>query len=192
MLAKMFMVAGMISGFIVGSVGKIVDCSSSTSKFSIQSLEFHPDPPTKNQNATITMIYDAPVLVDNGKVDYSITLNGLPVYSETSDLCTQTACPINIGTHNETSVFLWPDVSGKVVAKTVWKDESGAELLCFQTSSAVGFLGQEKKRLRGSTHIHNHKSLYVRENNVGFTLSSCLNALVPYYNSSDIHYHNEL
>jgi hypothetical protein len=190
MLAKMFMVAGMISGFIVGSVGKIVDCSSSTSKFSIQSLEFHPDPPTKNQNATITMIYDAPVLVDNGKVDYSITLNGLPVYSETSDLCTQTACPINIGTHNETSVFLWPDVSGKVVAKTVWKDEHGSELLCFQTSSTSGTF--EKVRLRGSTHIRNHKSLVIRENKVSFGISTCLNAVVPYFNSSDIHYHDEL
>lgn len=187
MLAKLFMVAGLIAG----SVGKITDCSSSSSKFSIQSLDFYPDPPTRNQNATITMIYDAPVLVDNGKVDYSITLNGLPVYSESTELCTQTTCPINIGTHNETSIFLWPDVSGKVVAKTVWKDGSGAELLCFQTSSTVG-LAEEKKRLRGSTHIHNHKSLVIRENKVGFGISTCLNALVPYYNSSDIHYHDEL
>ena len=186
MLAKLFMIAGLITG----SVGKITDCSSSSSKFHIQSLEFYPDPPTRNQNATITMIYDAPILVDNGKVDYSITLNGLPVYSESTELCTQTTCPINIGTHNETSVFLWPDVSGKVVAKTVWKDEAGAELLCFQTSSSSGAF--EKVRLRGSTHIHNHKSLYVRENKVGFGISTCLNALVPYYNSSDIHYHTEL
>ncbi len=177
-------------GLIVGSLGKITDCSSTSSKFHIQSVEFYPDPPTRNQNATITMIYDAPVVVNAGKVDYSITLNGLPVYSETTELCTQTTCPINIGTHNETSVFLWPDVSGKVVSKTVWKDDSGSELLCFQTSSTVGLV-EEKKRLRGSTHIKSHKSLYVRENNV-FSFSTCLNALVPYYNESNIHYHNEL
>lgn len=178
-------------GIFVGTFGKITDCSSSSSKFHIQSLAFYPDPPTKNQNATITVIYDAPVAIDNGgKVDYSITLNGLPVYSESTELCTQTVCPINVGIHNETSVFLWPDVSGKVVAKTIWKDSSGAELLCFQTSSTSAF---EKVRLRGSTHIHNHKSLHVRENSIGFSLSSCLNALVPYYNESDVHYHhNEL
>ena len=78
-----------------------------------------------------------------------------------------------------------------MVSKTVWKDSSGSELLCFQTSSTVG-LAEEKKRLRGSTHIKSHKSIYVRENKVSLGISTCLNALVPYVNNSDIHYHNEL
>jgi hypothetical protein len=177
-------------GTVVGTLGKITDCSSSAAKFSILNLDFYPDPPTKNQNATITMLYDVPILVDSGKVDYSITLNGLPVYSETTELCSQTDCPITIGSHNDSSVFLWPDISGKVVAKTIWKDDSGKELLCFLTSSTVGMLGKEHKRLRGSTHIPNQKSLYVREDS--FSLSVCLlNALVP-YNITDFHGHNEL
>ena len=138
-------------GAIVGSYGKITDCSSENAKFSISSLSFSPDPPVRNAEAVITMIYSSYTDVNAGKVDYSVTLNGIPAYSEHDDLCTQTSCPINVGIHNETSVFTWPDVSGKVVAKTVWTDESGAELLCFQTSSL------STQNLRGSVVLEKYK-----------------------------------
>ena len=180
-------------GLIVGSSGKITDCSSTSSKFHIQSLEFYPDIPTRNQNATITMIYDAPIMIESGKVEYSVNLNGLPVYSETDELCSQTNCPINVGTHNETSVFTYPDVSGKLVTKTIWKDSSGNELLCFQTSSTTSVFNN-KNNLRGSNKI-NHNSF---KNFINESYSTCL---VPYYNQTFnhknsikdiIHNHSEL
>jgi hypothetical protein len=141
---KLLLGVGAIVGSFVGSYGKIVDCSSANAKFSISSLSFSPDPPVRNAEAVITMIYSSYTDVSAGKVDYSVTLNGIPAYSEHDELCDQTSCPINVGIHNETSVFTWPDVSGKVVAKTIWYDESGAELLCFQTSSLSA------QNLRGS------------------------------------------
>ena len=131
-------------GLFAGVVGKVIDCSSSNALYEIESLSFSPDPPLRNAEATITMIYNAYDEVSVGKVDYSVTLNGLPVYSEKDELCTQTSCPINVGTHNETSVFTWPDVSGKVSAKTVWYNEKDEELLCFQTIAST------TQTLRGS------------------------------------------
>jgi hypothetical protein len=191
MIGKLLLFAGMI----VGSFGKIVDCSSSSSKFHIQSLSFVPEIPTRNENVTITMIFDASEVVESGKVEYSVSLNGLPVYSESDELCSQTTCPINVGTHNETSVFTWPDVSGKVVSKTVWKDSSGSELLCFQTSSTTSYSKSSVHNLRGSNK--NQLSTVVFKNNTQ-SFSTCL---VPYYNQTlhsennikdIIHYHNEL
>lgn len=174
-----------IFGAIVSSFSKIINCSSSNSKFHIQSLSFSPEIPIRNENVTITMIYDAPIIIDSGKVDYSVSLNGIPIYSETDELCTQTNCPISIGIHNETSEFTWPDVSGKIVSKTIWKDSSGSELLCFQTSSTNSINSKKTSNLRGSNN-------QIKQINKEKSYST---SLVPYYNQTIkelIHYHNEL
>lgn len=102
------------------------------SLFSIQSLSFSPSSPVRTENGTLTTVYTVPEIVDSGSAKYSCVLNGLPVYSETFDLCTQTKCPITSGSHTDYSVSPVPDVSGKIVCTIDWHNSAGDELMCIQ------------------------------------------------------------
>jgi len=127
----------------------VKDCSSGTSFFKVQSLSFSPDIPVGGQNGTLHSIYEVPMTVTGGNTKYSCTLNGLPVYSETFDLCTQTACPVTAGVHDDFSISEVPSVSGKVSCIIDWRDSANTQLLCIQTIMNVA--SAEKKNLRGAT-----------------------------------------
>jgi hypothetical protein len=132
----------------------VKDCSSGTSVFKVDALSFAPDAPVGGMNGTLHSIYEVPAEYNAGTVRYSCSINGLPVYDESFDICTQTTCPIVIGTHDDYSTSQVPDVSGKVVCKIIWTDLSSNTLLCIQTNMV---LATKKKTLRGKpVHIHFH------------------------------------
>jgi hypothetical protein len=113
----------------------ISDCAATTSRFQIYSQYFGPDPPTADQNVTMWIEYAVPssLTVAAGTSQDSVTLNGLPISSETSDLCKSVACPLTAGIHNTTNTFPWPaglSVGSRVAYTTKWFDEQGALLLC--------------------------------------------------------------
>jgi hypothetical protein len=113
----------------------ISDCGASTSRFEIYSQYFGPDPPTADQNVTMWIEYSVPagLTVAAGTSQDSVTLNGLPVSSETSDLCKSVACPLTAGVHNTTNSFLWPaglSAGSRVTYTTKWFDEQNTLLLC--------------------------------------------------------------
>jgi hypothetical protein len=155
------------------------DCSSGTSVFTIKSLSFSPDAPIGGQNGTLHTIYEVPNMVSAGNTRYSCSLNGLPVYDESFDLCSQTACPINIGTHDDYSTSEVPDVSGKVVCKIEWTDTAGAKLLCIQTTMTLSSVTQ--KNLRGKKVSVQYHTL------LGTNLSE--NATCPRIDSYDPDWH---
>ena len=99
----------------------------------ITELAFTPTAPIPGQNGTLFTHYDVPYEITAGTAKYTCTLNGLPVLSETYDLCTQTACPITAGHHDDKSESAIPDVAGTIVCKIKWETESAAQLLCIQT-----------------------------------------------------------
>jgi hypothetical protein len=144
----------------------VKDCSSGNSLFKVASLDFSPNPPIAGQNGTLTSVYEVPEQMDAGTTRYSCTLNGLPVYDETSDLCSQTSCPIVVGTHNDKSISQVPATSGKVVCKIDWRSTSGVQLLCIQMTLqlAAAAAAAEKPSLRGSVvtvsvpHFHKHSN----------------------------------
>lgn len=109
----------------------VSDCAPG-SLFKLTDLAFTPSSPTPGQTGTLLTSFSAPVAVESGKTHYTCTLNGLPVYDETFDLCSQTACPISVGVHNEKSASAIPDTTGKVVCKISWRDSVDKELLCIQ------------------------------------------------------------
>jgi hypothetical protein len=111
---------------------QVKDCSAGTSEFAVRSLTFSPDPAIRGQNGTLESVYEVPVTVDAGTARYSCTLNGLPVFDQTDDLCTQTACPILAGLHDDFSISSVPDTAGKVSCKIVWLSVDGNQLLCIQ------------------------------------------------------------
>jgi hypothetical protein len=111
----------------------VSDCSAGKSVFKIKSLDFTPVNAIPGQNGTLHTLYDVPTLVSGGTSKYSCTLNGLPVYSETFDLCTQTDCPVTAGTHDDYSTSAVPDTSGKLKCIIDWRDTAENQLMCIST-----------------------------------------------------------
>ncbi len=119
------------------SSSSVSDCAAGKSVFQINSQGFGPEPPVAGQNVTLWIDYTVPdgVTVNGGQAKYSFTYNGIPFPASTEDLCTQITCPQVPGTYNITSTSEWPSgLSGKIVSKIQWYDESGNELLCSQTT----------------------------------------------------------
>jgi hypothetical protein len=138
--------------YVAAAIGAVTvkDCSSGSSVFDVISLSFSPDVPVGGQNGTLHSVYSVPEEITAGSAKYSCALNGLPVYSETFDLCSQTACPIGTGTHDDFSTSEVPAVSGKVSCTIDWRSTDNRQLLCIQTIMNVGLGSVEKKALRGS------------------------------------------
>lgn len=109
----------------------VTDCNAN-SVFHMTNLAFDPSNPTPGQNGTLFVNYDVPTEVTVGTVEYKCDYNGLPVYSETLDLCTQTSCPITIGQHNDKSISEVPTASGKVLCTIKWFNQAHTNLLCIQ------------------------------------------------------------
>jgi hypothetical protein len=110
----------------------VKDCSPSDALFQVDKLSFEPSVPVPGQNGTLFTTYTVPTPVDGGKTRYSCTLNGLPVYDEQFDLCTQTTCPITIGQHTDTSTSAVPSTSGKIDCLISWYDSSNKPLMCIE------------------------------------------------------------
>ena len=125
------------AAFFSLSSSSVSDCAAGKSVFQINSQGFSPEPPVAGENVTLWIDYTVPdgVTVNGGSAKYSVTYNGIPFPASTEDLCTQITCPQVPGTYNITSTSEWPSgLSGKIVTKIQWYDESGAELLCSQTT----------------------------------------------------------
>jgi hypothetical protein len=124
------------------TLAAIADCAPTTSIFQIQEQGFGPDPPVVNQNVTLWITYVVPssVTVAGGTSVDSVSLNGLPVSSETSDLCNSIPCSQTAGIHNASNSFEWPAgiASGtKIVYTSKWYDEKQTLLLCSKLTVLV-------------------------------------------------------
>ena len=112
--------------------GSIKDCAPS-SLFKLNGLAFWPDPPTQNENSTISLDYTIPAgtSIDAGSVVYSVTYNFIPFSPTTEDLCTNTKCPLLPGTYNQSTSSNFPDLSGSVTITSKWYDSLKNLLLCY-------------------------------------------------------------
>jgi hypothetical protein len=124
------------------TLSSITDCAPTTSVFQIQAQGFGPDPPIVNENVTLWVQYSVPssVTVASGTSVDAVSLNGLPVSSETSDLCASIPCPQTAGIHNASNSFPWPSgiASGtKILYTSKWYDASQTLLLCSKLTVVV-------------------------------------------------------
>ena len=74
--------------------------------------------------------------VTDGSVKYAASLNGLPVYSDSANLCTDlsnsgNSCPLKAGHNVISSSGKMFDVSGKVKSTANWFNSAGASILCW-------------------------------------------------------------
>lgn len=130
----------MYIGFLtlVASQSTVKVCDDS-SVFKVQSLTSTPDYPVPGQNWSLVTVFDAPYQIDSGTSKYSCVLNGLPVWSETYDLCTQTECPITTGEHTTTGEDAVPKVSGKLDCSIQWFHQD-TSLMCVEFIMKIGNL----------------------------------------------------
>ena len=129
---------------VIASSVSVKDCAPG-SPFRISEVDFSPANPVAGQNGTLHTVYDVPAEVTGGSARYTCSLNGLPVYDETLDLCSQTTCPIVAGTHDDHSISAVPSTSGKVSCKINWSNTAGSQLMCVQMTLVL-----DAPSLRGS------------------------------------------
>ena len=96
------------------------------------------DTPAKNEVVFTTFDFDLDAPVVSGTAYYEATLNGFP-YSASAPLCDETAksgdpCPLLAGHHHEVSNST-NTVSGKLITKITWKDDTDSEILCAQITT---------------------------------------------------------
>ena len=133
-------VAITLASFFYSSQSTVTDCAKGSSLFTINSQGFSPEPPVANENATLWIDYTIPAgtNINGGTCVYSFTLNGIPFTPSKEELCTQVTCPLVPGEYNLSSTSPWPSgISGKVVTKIQWYDESNTLLLCSETTERV-------------------------------------------------------
>lgn len=138
MFRALFLVLSCVSGAAAAANSVAVSDCNPASILKITGLSFSPDVPVPGQNGTLSTHYDVPYEITKGVAKYTCTLNGLPVLSETYDLCTQTVCPIAPGHHDDTSESAVPVVGGTLSCKIKWEDEAAQSLLCIQTKMLLG------------------------------------------------------
>jgi hypothetical protein len=125
-----------VTGFTADSI-TASDCGVAP-VFGITALSILPAIPVVGQNATLTSDYQVPATVTGGTAKYACFYNGIPVMSESYDLCTQTTCPIGVGAHSDKSIVAVPDIKGSLVCTIKWADVAGQELMCIKTKIQLG------------------------------------------------------
>lgn len=118
------------------SVVKVCD---SDAVFKVESLTFSPANPVPGVSGTLATVFHVPYQIDGGKSTYSCALNGLPVWSETYDLCTQTECPIMVGSHTTVGSTAIPSISGKLDCTIRWTHVD-TTLMCVEFILKLGNL----------------------------------------------------
>lgn len=113
-------------------------CSSPTALAKNFAVSVSTDTPAKNEVVFTTFDFDLDAPVASGTAYYEATLNGFP-YSASAPLCDETAksgdpCPLLAGHHHEVSNST-SSVSGKLITKITWKDDSDSEILCAQITT---------------------------------------------------------
>jgi len=115
------------------------DCGNpSSDQAAITSYGFSPANPLPDDPTELWVAYDLRSPITGGTATYSVSLNGIPFVPTVDDLCTQTACPKNVGTYNETSKSTFPSgVSGKIVSKISWTNQDNQPVWCLESTFRI-------------------------------------------------------
>lgn len=132
---------GFLRGLVLylASTVSLRDCGNPlTDQAVITGYGFSPSSPNPGDPTELWVAYDLKSPITAGTATYSITLNGLPFTPTVDDLCTQTSCPKDIGSYNETSHSTFPSgISGKIVSKIQWKNESSQPIWCLESTFKI-------------------------------------------------------
>jgi hypothetical protein len=115
------------------------DCGNpSSNQAVITSLGFFPPNPVPDQDTELWVAYDLRSKITGGEAKYSYAYNGIPFSPTVEDLCSQTSCPKEIGSYNETSHSNFPSgLSGKIVSKIQWTNQDSEPLWCVELTFKI-------------------------------------------------------
>jgi hypothetical protein len=115
------------------------DCGNpSTDQAAITGYGFSPSNPAPGDPTELWVAYNLKSNLTGGTATYSFTLNGLPFSPTVDDLCSQTTCPKDIGTYNETSHSTFPSgVSGKIVSRIQWANQDKQPVWCLESTFKI-------------------------------------------------------
>jgi len=105
------------------------DCNTQ-SAFHVTQIGVDYEPPPLN--STLHVTYSVPAVVTDGIAQYACLLNGFPVINEEAPLCQETACPIAIGDHEDTSPFQTGLAAGTLSCTLKWLGTDGTALRCIK------------------------------------------------------------
>jgi hypothetical protein len=128
-------------GFLRGVIALLAasvtlrDCGNpTTDQAVITGYGFSPSTPAPGDPTDLWIAYDLKSVITGGAATYSFSLNGIPFTPTVDELCTQTDCPKEIGSYNETSKSTFPSgISGKIVSKIQWKNQNDEPIWCLET-----------------------------------------------------------
>jgi hypothetical protein len=100
-------------------------------------FDSEPTSPAPGDNVSSWIAYNVMSPITDGTATYTYSFNGIPFSPTVDDLCVDTNCPKDVGFYNETSTMIFPDVSGKIVAKLAWRDQNDALIWCVETTWKV-------------------------------------------------------
>lgn len=72
-------------------------CEGQTGKANISEVTLKPDPPTPGANVEFSMKGSSDEEVAGGNLNILVNFMGVPIFTETRDLCARTKCPIGKG-----------------------------------------------------------------------------------------------
>lgn len=125
---------------VASAANTVKDCSSGTSLFKFVSASLTPDPVVPGQDSALSISMEIPdgTAITDGTSTYSISLNGIPFPGTTDPLCSQVTCPLVGGPYSNTTISQFPaGVSGKIVTKMIWRDDSNVQLYCLEVTVRV-------------------------------------------------------
>ena len=132
---------GFLRGIVIflAATVSLKDCGNpSTDQAVITGYGFSPSNLAPGDQTELWVAYDLKSPVTGGTATYSVNLNGIPFSPTVDDLCTQTSCPKDIGTYNETSKSTFPSgVSGKIVSKIQWKNQNDQPIWCLESTFRI-------------------------------------------------------
>lgn len=161
--------AVIIAAFLLGSTNAFdwkpcQDASTASPYADINKVSLKPEEPAAGDTVHFAIGGKSKIDVSAGTLDITVMYSGLPIYSETRDLCDMASCPIKKG---DLSIaydqYLPPIVPpGPYVVTMKASDTSGKELLCLEidfdvtppffppAAKASGALKKAKALLRGT------------------------------------------
>ncbi|KAI3791608.1 hypothetical protein L2E82_05463 [Cichorium intybus] len=146
--SKMFVVL-LCSVFLVAPFADAIDVKYCNKKnnydIKVSGVEINPYPITRGTDTTFTITASTDTPIPGGNLEIDVSYYFFGVYSETSDLCEKTSCPVDAGefaiSHSQALPSVTPPGSYTLTMKI--KDGSNKELTCITFDFSVGWYSSE-------------------------------------------------
>ncbi|CAH1452279.1 unnamed protein product [Lactuca virosa] len=146
--SKMFVVL-LCSIFLVAPFADAIDvkyCKKSNNyDVKVSGVEITPSPITRGVDTTFAISASTDTPISGGNLEISVSYYFLSVYSETSDICTKTSCPIDAGDFEISHTQSLPSVTppGSYTLTMKMKDANNKELTCITFDFSIGWYASE-------------------------------------------------